>query len=79
MNSPASKHYDETCSTLFALTSEMRQMEERLLELSVKATLNSIDMLSLHDPSIMDQFKRNVENCDKCIKSIDERQKANEI
>ena len=74
MNSSSSKHYDETCSTLFALTSEMRQMEERLLELSVKATLNSIDMLSLHDPSISEQFKRNVEQCENCIKSIQEKQ-----
>ena len=68
-----SKDYDDKCSMLFALTNEMRQMEERLLELNVKATLNSIDILSLYDPSVMEQFNANVSVCDSCVKKMETR------
>ena len=68
-----SSDYDEQCDVLFALTNEMRQMEERLLQLNVKATLNSMDVLCLYDPSTIEQFKNNVATCDECVQRIESR------
>ena len=69
----SSSEYEQQCDVLFALTNEMRQMEERLLQLNVKSVLNSMDVMCMYDPQTLQQFTDNVETCNECVARIESR------